>query len=205
MKTIRLYGELARKFGDTHVLAVKSPAEAVRAMIANFPEMQAHLIKSGDRGVDYQVKIDDEDIDEKQLNFPVSKEISFIPVIRGASSGTAKIIVGAVLVVAGILLTVYSAGTGAAIGGYMISAGIGLMLGGVIQLLTPVPKAEDPAESASNKPSYVFNGPVNTTAQGQPVPIGYGRLIVGGAVISAGVVIDDLSPPQAPPFIWTGK
>ena len=39
-----------------------------------------------------------------------------------------------------------------------------------------------------NTPSYLFNGAVNTTAQGHPVPIGYGRLIVGSAVISASIV-----------------
>ncbi len=61
-----------------------------------------------------------------------------------------------------------------------------------------MPKAQDPAEKPDNQPSYVFNGPVNTTAQGQPVPIGYGRLIVGGAVISAGISIDDISPPPPP-------
>lgn len=206
MKIIRLHGELAKKFGETHRLAVKSPGEAVRAMIVNFPGFESHLINSGKRNVDYQVKVDDDYVDETELHFPISKEIHFIPIIRGSSSGTGKIIVGAVLVVAGVLLTVFSAGTGAAIGGYMIEAGVGLMLGGVIQLLTPVPKAPDPSESANNKPSYVFSGPVNTTAQGQPVPVGYGRMIVGSAVISAGVVIDDLSPqPGGVPYIYDSK
>lgn len=201
MKTIRLYGELAKKYGPVHVLAVKTPAEAVRALNANHPGFDRHLIESAERNIAYQVKVDDSEIDETQLKYPVSREIHFTPMIQGAGSAGAKLIIGAVLIVAGVLLTVYSGGTGAAIGGYMINAGIGFMIGGVVQMLVPVPKAGDPAEDAENKPSYVFNGPVNTTAQGQPVPIGYGRLIVGGAVISAGIVVDDLSSID-PLFDW---
>jgi predicted phage tail protein len=33
---------------------------------------------------------------------------------------------------------------------------------------------------------------VNTTAQGHPVPVGYGRMIVGSAVISAGIDVDEI-------------
>ena len=33
---------------------------------------------------------------------------------------------------------------------------------------------------------------MNTTAQGHPVPVGYGRLMVGGGLVSAGVSIDQI-------------
>ncbi|HNQ32149.1 MAG TPA: hypothetical protein PKJ93_00055, partial [Methanoculleus sp.] len=36
-------------------------------------------------------------------------------------------------------------------------------------------------------------GPVNTMAQGHPVPVGYGEMIVGSAVISAGIEIDEVA------------
>ena len=36
-----------------------------------------------------------------------------------------------------------------------------------------------------------FNGPVNTTAQGNPVPVIYGEMIVGSATISAGIYSED--------------
>ena len=35
-----------------------------------------------------------------------------------------------------------------------------------------------------------FNGPVNTVSQGNPVPVGYGRLKIGSAVISSGLERD---------------
>jgi len=71
-----------------------------------------------------------------------------------------------------------------------------MILGGVVQLLTPIPKGSA-ANTAANAPSYVFNGAVNTQAQGNPVPLLYGRMIVGSAVISAGIKAEDYSPVTA--------
>ena len=56
----------------------------------------------------------------------------------------------------------------------------------------PDAQASEPSERPENKPSYSFNGAVNTTAQGHPVPVGYGRLVVGSAVISAGIDVDEV-------------
>ncbi len=58
-------------------------------------------------------------------------------------------------------------------------------------MLAPQPKATAGGAEVTNLPSYTFNGPINTTAQGNPVPLGYGRMIVGSAVISAGITADD--------------
>lgn len=46
-------------------------------------------------------------------------------------------------------------------------------------------------QSPDNKPSYAFGGPVNSTAQGNPVGVLYGKRRIGGAVISAGIYADD--------------
>jgi predicted phage tail protein len=74
----------------------------------------------------------------------------------------------------------------------LYSVGTSMILGGVAQMIAPTAKAQDPSERPENQPSYVFNGAVNTTAQGHPVPVGYGRLIVGSAVISAGIDVDEI-------------
>ena len=68
-----------------------------------------------------------------------------------------------------------------------LTIGASLVLGGISQLLVPVPKVSGPQERPENKPSYLFNGAVNTTEQGQPIPLLYGELIVGSAVVSAGL------------------
>ncbi|HHP0580598.1 TPA: tail assembly protein, partial [Enterobacter hormaechei] len=46
-------------------------------------------------------------------------------------------------------------------------------------------------QDASNRASYAFGGVTNTAAQGYPVPLLYGRRRIGGAIISAGIYVED--------------
>ncbi len=67
-----------------------------------------------------------------------------------------------------------------------------MMLGGVVQLLTPQPKYNVGASSsADNKPNYAFGAPVNTVAMGYPVPLDYGEPEIGGPIINAGIFSSD--------------
>lgn len=67
--------------------------------------------------------------------------------------------------------------------------GMSLAMAGITEMLTP--KGLSARDRPKNGASYTFNGPVNTTAQGNPVPLGYGRMIIGSAVISAGIYSAD--------------
>ncbi|MFH5139235.1 tail assembly protein, partial [Citrobacter freundii complex sp. 2024EL-00220] len=46
-------------------------------------------------------------------------------------------------------------------------------------------------QDADNRASYAFGGVTNTTAQGNPVPLCYGKRRIGGAIISAGIYVED--------------
>lgn len=197
MKTIILQGQLGKLFGRKHRLAVKTAGEAVRALIANFPAIERYLIET--KNVGYRIKLHDVPLFKtEEMHYPVGgPTITITPVIAGAKSVLGQILIGvAVVGLAFATGGVSLAATGVVFGGLagQIAFGIGvsLILGGVAQMLAPTPKAGDPSERPENKPSYNFNGPVNTTAQGQPVPIGYGRLLVGGAVISAGLTTEEI-------------
>lgn len=196
MKTIKLLGELGRKFGKVHRFDVKSPAEAIRALCANFKGFESHLMNSDPSKVRYRVIVGKETLpDETHLhNTSGSAEvIKFVPVIVGAKEGGVfQTIFGAVLIAVGFALSFTPF---AAASPYLYAAGVAMMLGGVAQMLTPAPSVPQATsyEAAENKPSYSFDGPVNTQAQGHPVPIGYGRMIVGSAVISAGIIPEDIS------------
>ena len=198
MKTVILLGELGRQFGRRHRLDVASAAEAVRALCANFADFARVVSSSRDRGVGYRVLTDRTPAqDVGQLHYPVSQTIHIVPVISGAGGGVGQILLGAALIGAAFLTGGASlAASGAlvttAVGQIAVGIGVSLALGGVMQMLAPAPKAQMPTERPENKPSYVFNGPVNTTAQGHPVPVGYGRMIVGSSVISAGLFAEEL-------------
>lgn len=116
-----------------------------------------------DRGVGFAVFRGKQNINRDQLIEPVgSDDIRIAPIIMGSKNGgILNIIVGAVLIIAGIVVTGMSFGAAAPVGGAMIAAGVSLAAGGVIQLLTPVPRGTK-NKSVSNEPSYAFNGAVNT-------------------------------------------
>ena len=86
-------------------------------------------------------------------------------------------------------MTFVSAGV---IGAGMVSAGIGMMAGGIYQMLSPQPKGLQGRDDPDNKPSYAFGGSVNTLAMGNPVALLYGEREIGGAIISAGIVAEDI-------------
>lgn len=194
MKKIQLLGNLGKKFGRSFSMDVKNPAEAVRALCVNFPEFRKELIESGDKGIGYRVIVGKQDQTVEDLHNPSGKStIKFVPVLQGAGGGGGlNIIAGVVLLVAAAALNIVAPFN--PVSPYLISAGVAMIIGGVIQMLTPVPSLNSDTSNnlPDNKPSYAFNGGVNTSAQGYPVPVGYGRMIVGSAVISAGIVVEEL-------------
>lgn len=190
LRTIRLYGKLGARFGRSFRMAVRSPAEAVAALCSQLPGFEAELMGSKDRGIGYAVFADKRNLAEDELAHPTGQaDIRIAPMLLGAGgdNGVLNIILGAVLVVVGAILTAYGFG---AIGAPLASMGWGMIIGGVAQLLFPAPKG-GPEDRPENRPSYAFAGPVNTQAQGNPVPVLYGEMIVGSAVISAGIEAKD--------------
>lgn len=185
LRTIRLRGELGRRFGRLHKLAVDSPAEAVRALVANCPGLREFLEQSDGSGVGYKVIVDDEHVGEADFARPLSKVMSITPVISGAGA-LGKILAGVALLAlsflpGGAILSSAITSTAFALGG-------ALLLGGLAQLLSPTPSKNTTADKQENR---YFDGAQNVTAQGVPVPFGYGRMIVGSRVISAGITIED--------------
>lgn len=195
LRTIRLYGKLGAQFGRVHRMAVASTAEAVRALSMMIPGFEREMMTSRDRGIRYACFLGKSNIGADQLHLSGgSEDIRIAPVMAGAKTGGfAQFILGSVLVVAGLALGVVGALTG---NPWSVQAGISMMnmgglmmIGGVIQMLSPQKQATSAADNSGA--SYNFNGPVNTTAQGNPVPYLAGRMIVGSAVISAGILAQD--------------
>src|SRR5690606_34770479 len=184
LKTIRLYGKLGTKFGRVHRLAVASAAEAVRALCVVLPGFESHLANAPGG---YTVFYGRENIQADQLANPSGRDdIRIAPVPAGAKSGGIfAVVTGVVLIAAGFFTG------GATWGPAMMMMGAGMAIGGAMMMLSPQAPGTASADSSANSPSYGFNGAVNTEAQGNPVPLLYGELIVGSAVISGGVYAED--------------
>lgn len=115
MMTIRLHGQL-RQFGKSFRLAVKSPAEAIQALCVQTPGFERFLSNAKSRGLEFAVFRDKRNIGENELKY---------------CGGILQTIVGAILIVVGVIFSARPFGTP------LIGAGIGLVAGGVIQMLSP--------------------------------------------------------------------
>lgn len=205
LRTIRLYGKLGARFGRMHRLAVENTAEAIRALCALLPGFEHEMMTSHQRGVRYACFLGQQNIgrDELALSGGV-RDIRIAPVLVGAkSSFLGTLMLGAALVVAGWAtggLTAFTSlgSIGSAIGGALTQFGYMTMIGGVVQALSPQQGAGMAAITPDNGASYNFSGAVNTTMQGGAVPVLYGRMRVGSAVISAGIVAEDQAYVGAP-------
>lgn len=193
LKVIRLGGALGKRFGRVHRLAVNSPAEAIRALTANHRDFRQHMAESDQQGVGYRVMVGKDELPSiDNLYAPSGRlEIRLIPVVRGAAkSGLFQVIGGIALIAAAFipgLGVALFAGADITLASMTFSIGVAMALGGVAQMLAPHPKTPP-----STQASYLFGGPVNTLAAGMPVPICYGNLMVGGAVISGGITVDQV-------------
>jgi predicted phage tail protein len=190
LRKIKLYGQLAKFIGRRVLEAdVATAAEAVRMLVANFPGLEQHMADQH-----YRVTVGTYDLDETEIHDPAGQQdIKIMPVIAGAGA-TAKIILGVALFA---LATFATAGGGAIFGaaiakniGFLAAAqsfGVALALGGIAQLITPVPKIPQGTDSNNDpKKTYNFSGIQQTSRQGVPVPCVYGLTLVGSVVISAG-------------------
>ena len=201
LRTVRLYGTLGARFGRRFQLVLDSntPAEAIAALSSQLKGFGEFLLKAKDRGIGFAVFAGKRNLKEEDLSRPAGGEdIRIAPILLGSKNGGLfNIIAGAVLFVVGGFISGWTMGAGAGIGGYMMQAGLGMMLGGVVQMLAPHPRGLQMGDRPDNQPSYVFNGAVNTQAQGNPVPVLYGRMVVGSAVVSAGIHAEDYAPATA--------
>lgn len=192
MTDIILYGDIAKKYGKKHSYSVSSVPEGLRALEANFKGFR-NSIKENSY---YKVIVDNVVISKDELNKKSIKTIKIIPVISGSGNGTAQIILGVVLI-AFAWWNPYSWGVlasgGTAAGASALSAtfaiGASMLLGGISQMLAGTPKISSGADAVDKNQSYLFDGPVNTTAQGNPVPLAYGQILIGSQVISAGLEV----------------
>ncbi|MCK6965504.1 tail assembly protein [Enterobacter bugandensis] len=194
LTTIRLYGVLGARYGRVHRLAVQTSAEAVKALCINLDGLESYLLNAKKNGMTFAVFRGRRNIGADDFkNLAGSTDIRIAPVMEGAKkAGLFQTILGAVMVVAGIVVTGMTFGSAGVIGAGMVSAGIGMMAGGIYQMLSPQPKGLQGRDDPDNKPSYAFGGSVNTLAMGNPVALLYGEREVGGAIISAGIVAEDI-------------
>jgi predicted phage tail protein len=217
-RNVILHGHLRKLFGESFSLNVETAGEALRALNANFP---GEFIKELERGSYYIIRGDENlgmGLDEDSLNtFKLGNaDLHIMPAIEGSSprgggkgGGGVKAILGVALIGVAIFASGGLAGGGLLAGmgqtaiplgvmnityGNIALFGVALTIMGASSMLSP---KEKPKQETKRDDSFSFSGPINVNEQGNPVPLIYGRVIVGGQPISSGIDIEDIGTWQA--------
>lgn len=190
LRKIKLYGQLAKFIGRRVLEAdVATAAEAVRMLAANFPGLEKHMADQH-----YRVTVGSYDLTLDEIHDPAGQQdIMIVPVIAGAGGGVGNILLGAALIVGafftgGATIGLLGLAAPVLVSSVLFKVGALLLLGGVAELLSPVPKVpQGPNSDNDPRKTYNFSGIQQTSRQGVPVPCVYGLTLVGSVVISAGV------------------
>lgn len=197
MRTVRLYGPLAEFLGRSAIEAeVDSPAEAVRMLVANWPDLEQHMANYHYRILwgDLEVPVE---ADPRQLHYPAGadEDIRIVPIVGGSGgSGIWQTIAGIALIGLAFIPGIGIAAAGAGftmLGQAAFAVGASMFLGGVAQMLSPTPTLNTGRDSDPRE-SYGFSGIQNTSRQGLPVPIVFGRVLIGSNMISQGIDTDQV-------------
>lgn len=154
-QVVRLLGDLGDRYGAEHTYRnLRTPADAVKLLCINNPELREELIHAHEHGIGYRVIQAGADLGYEDLHLPIgSNDLILTPVIAGSGGGAGQILAGVGLVAFSILTAGAGAGflgigaglTGGAFTlGSAASVAIGaigtsLILGGVSQMLSPQP------------------------------------------------------------------
>lgn len=224
-QTVRLLGDLAERYGEEHeYYNLRTPAQAIKLLCINKPELQEELIHAHENGIGYRLIQAGVDLDYDDLSLPIgSNDLILVPVVAGSGGGgIGKILVGVALVAFAILVPGLGAAGAATIFGTAFGAtslaigtfGASLILGGVAQMLSPQPQLPnlgnnrfDSAEATSTdgpqsivrgsdgRQSYAYTGAANTVGVGATIPVAYGEVLIGSNLLSATVDVADESDP----------
>lgn len=202
MKVVKVYGALRKRLGQCRFeFDVNTPAQAIKALCVNFPGLDKWLIDSEQDGVGYRVAVSKEKVTEKDVTplftpFSEREVFSITPVVTGAGRGTGQIIAGVTLIAlaaasgAGFFGAAFAKNVG--LFAVATNVGISLTLTGIATAISPQPDLDSTLDESVQLESFTFSNVVNTQRQGMPVPIAYGRLFVGSAVLSSGLDVDQV-------------
>jgi predicted phage tail protein len=174
MTNISIEGNLAKIVGPKWQLKVRNFVELFNAIEANTHKLRAYL--NGGSGRYWAIFVNGEKVNPDSFLFQniKDKSVKIIPILAGGVTTVSAAIVAAMGIESALLVAVLE---------FVVSAVISMAISfGLSMLMAKLMKSDDP--QAANTTSLVFGSPENVAAQGNVVPVGYGRVKAGGSVIS---------------------
>jgi predicted phage tail protein len=206
MTIINLHGLLAQEYQEQFVLKVGKAKDVVRAIDCNRRGFLRRLNRLRKEGLHYDIVVNKGQTAGVGSIIKEINQIDLVPVITGAF-GIGAAVLGAVGITGTAATVVGALAVGA--GAAMISKALKPKpeqkpdVGGTAATDASAPAQDEPVtfESRASMASMAFNNMANIASQGDPVPIGYGRLMIGSAVIQATIKSFPMSHKTADAFL----
>ena len=197
-RNIYLKGRMGKLFGEHHRLNCKTVQEAMHAIDTMKGGVRQYLMDCTENNVKFTVQKGEEFLTNQTAGIELAKDdIIITPVPSGAAKdGMKELIIGVLLIIIG--LSMGDPGTMSKGAQMLVTVGTQLALNGIVKLMTDEPESLDEQEST------LFNGPINNTKSGIPVPLAYGRMEVGGAVVNFGFTDYRITGNQGYQFVSKG-
>lgn len=160
MKSIFLHGAIGKAFGEKFQLDVSTPREALKALLAVNDGMKKYLIDKELKGIHYGIKRKDEFIQEGEEDFNLTSDFHVAPIPAGGATFALNLAMMAATTALSMIVNKKMAET----------------------------MKQDNETLTMQTQSYIYNGKSNHMKQGQVIPFGYGRMLVGSSVVSSSVV-----------------
>ncbi|HGU4008310.1 TPA: tail assembly protein, partial [Escherichia coli] len=173
---------------------MNTAAEAIRALSLQVPGFRCQMNEGW-----YQIRIAGEDTAPEavyaRLHEPLSGRavIHIVPRLAGAGgNGVFQVVLGVAAIVGSFFTggaTLAAWGAALSAGGLtattmLFSLGASMILGGVAQMLAPKAKTPEYKSTDNGKQNTYFSSLDNMIAQGNPMPVPYGEMLVGSRRIS---------------------
>jgi predicted phage tail protein len=181
MKTkIKIHGILAKEFGSEYAFAnIRKPIDCVKAIKTIHSGFENKISELAKLGMNYELIVDGEIQNAFSMNQNQSKikKIEIVPCVMGNVPAAFFIGLG------------WSAGAAAVASFVATTLIVGLVVAGIGYLLAPIPSSEVREMTAAlESKSFFFSSRNNIASQGDPIPIGYGRLRVGSHVVASNLI-----------------
>ena len=196
MTQVKLLGELGKKFGSEWTSNSKSMRDIFKLIDCQVDGFKEYLQDCHEKNIGFTIQNGEDFIDYDDLLLCDVKDTVIISAVpAGSGKGLGKIlgaiaIIAAIFIFPGTFMTGVTEGSSAfgqfmagtakfnEFGYFLTSIGANLAIAGLTEMMVP------DAGDMTSDPSFLFNGADNTIEQGQPVPLLYGEMRIGGLPIS---------------------
>jgi len=184
MTNIFLHGKLGQEFGQKFKFSICKPKDVFQAIETIKEGFNKRIIELSKLGLQYSIVVDGQYISsEKELERRGKfSQIDIVPVIFG--SGVAALAVGAAALLGASV-------TSGLVQAFLLAVAFSAISIGIQALMAKPPSYNTPQGSVSTtssaSKSFMFSNRENVAFQGSPVPLGYGRMRVGSAIIQENV------------------